>query len=99
MRALHLKETAQDLGRVVLSPRHSFARADGQALVPGENVELRIGMFATSVLVRKGYRLRIAIAGHDASNFVRIPQDVTPTIELQVNGSLPSFVELPIKVR
>lgn len=99
LRALHRKESSSDLGRVVLGPRHSYRRADGQAMVPGENAELRIGMFATSVLVKKGYRLRIAIAGHDASTFDRIPKDGTPTIEVQTNGSLPSFVQLPIKMR
>ncbi len=99
LRALHRKESSSDLGRVVLGPKHSYRRADGQAMVPGENTELRIGMFATSVLVKKRYRLRIAIAGHDASTFDRIPKDGTPTIEVQANGSLPSFVELPMKIR
>jgi putative CocE/NonD family hydrolase len=69
LRALHRNETSKDLGRVVLVPKHSYERADGQEMVPGENVELRIGMFATSVLIQKGCRLRIAIAGHDASSF------------------------------
>jgi putative CocE/NonD family hydrolase len=99
LRALHRNETSRDLGRVVLGPRHSYERADGQDMVPGENVELRIGMFTTSVRVKKGYRLRIAIAGHDASNFVRIPTDIDPTIELQTNGTFPSFVELPIQIK
>ncbi|MBN1887543.1 MAG: CocE/NonD family hydrolase [Thermoflexales bacterium] len=99
LRALHRNETSRDLGRVILGPRHSYERVDGQEMVPGEKVELRIGMFATSVLIKKGYSLRIAIAGHDASNFERIPQDVTPTIELQTNGRFPSFVELPTKIR
>jgi putative CocE/NonD family hydrolase len=98
LRALHRNETTRDLGRVILGPRHSYERADGQAMVPGELVQLRIGLYATSVRVQKGYRLRIAIAGHDASNFKRIPQDETPTIELQTNCRLPSGVELPIKV-
>jgi putative CocE/NonD family hydrolase len=99
LRALHRKESARDLGRVTLGPRHSFERADGEKMVPGENVELRIGMFATSVLIPKGHRLRIALAGHDASNFERIPQEISPTIELQTNGTFPSFVELPTKIR
>ena len=99
LRALHINTTSDDMGRVVLGPKHSFMRKDGEEMVPGNNVELKIGMFATSVLIEKGHRLRIAIAGHDASNFERIPKDANPTIELQTNGNLLSFVELPMKVR
>jgi uncharacterized protein len=99
LRALHINITSDDTGRVVLGPKHSFMRKDGEEMVPGNNVELKIGMFATSVLIEKGHRLRIAIAGHDASNFERIPKDANPTIELQTNGNLLSFVELPMKVR
>lgn len=99
LRALHRKESTRDLGRVILGPRHSYERADGQALVPGENAELRIGMYATSVLIKKGYSLRIAVAGHDASHFARIPAGEEPAIEVQTNGRLPSFVELPVRIR
>lgn len=99
LRALHRQETSRDLGRVILGPKHSYERVDGQEMVPGENVEMRIGMFATSVLVPQGYRLRIAVAGHDASTFERIPEDGNPVIEVQANGSLPSFAVIPMKTR
>ncbi len=97
LRALHRNETSRDLGHVVLGPKHSFERIDGQEMVPGENVELNIGMSATSVLIPKGYRLRIAIAGHDDSTFERIPEVGNPVIELQTNSTLPSFVLIPVK--
>jgi putative CocE/NonD family hydrolase len=99
LRALHRKETSRDLGRVILGPRHSYERADGQEMVPGETVEVKIGMIATSVLVPQGYRLRIAVAGHDASTFERIPADGDPVIEVQANASLPSLAVIPMKPR
>lgn len=99
LRALHRNEASRDLDHIILGPKHSFERIDGQEMVPGENVELNIGLFATSVLIPKGYRLRIAIAGHDASTFERIPEVGNPVIELQVNGTLSSFAAIPMRVR
>lgn len=98
LRALHRNVTDKDLGRVVLGPRHSYERENGELLNPGSNTELKIGMFATSVLIEKGHRIRISIAGSDTSNFRRIP-DTDATIEVQRNSQLCSYVELPIKAR
>ena len=99
LRALHRKESTRNLGRVVLGPRRTYERAEGEELIPGETVEMRIGMWTTSVLVKKGYRLRIAIAGHDDATFQRIPGDSTPTIEVQTNTTHSSSVTLPMKAR
>jgi len=35
-----------------------------------------MALYATSVRVEAGHRLRIAIASHDASTFARYPEDV-----------------------
>ncbi len=99
LRALHRTETTRDLGHVIIGPKHSYERVDGQPMVPGETVELNINMWATSVRISQGYRLRIAIAGHDGSVFERIPETGEPMIELQTNGTLPSFVNIPMKNR
>lgn len=98
LRALHRHVTDKDLGRTVLGPKHSYERADGELLEPGRNTKLEIGLFATSVLIEKGHRIRISIAGSDTSNFRRIP-DTDATIEVQRNNQLCSYVELPVKVR
>lgn len=99
LRALHRKISDEDLGRVVLGPQHSFQRKDGELLQPGENAKLQIEMYATSVLIKKGHRIRIAIAGHDAANFKRIPENGTPTIKVQRNSILSSYVEFPMKIK
>lgn len=49
-------------------------------LKPGEVAELRFALQSISVLVKKGHRLRVAIAGHDEDTFIRIPAEGTPTI-------------------
>lgn len=99
LRLLHRKISSEDLGHVVLGPKHSYLRRDGQEITPGENVELEIGLYATSVLINKGHMLRVAISGHDASNFNRIPKDGEPIIEMQTNAAIQSFIRLPMKTR
>lgn len=99
LRALHRRITNEDHGRAILGPAHSHLRKDGAPLRPGETAELKIGMYATSVLVRKGHRIRIAIAGHDAANFARVPADGEPEIEVYRDAVHASYVELPAKPR
>jgi predicted acyl esterase len=47
----------------------SFARADRLPVTPGENLDLVVELLPVSALLRSGHRLRIAIAGNDASCF------------------------------
>jgi putative CocE/NonD family hydrolase len=51
------------------APSHSFRRADLSPFVPGEVMELAIPLAPTSVQLRAGHRLRVAIAGADADTF------------------------------
>ena len=51
----------------------SSSHHNAQPLVPGEPAELKIGMWPTSILLRKGHQIRIALAGADAGTFRRYP--------------------------
>jgi putative CocE/NonD family hydrolase len=75
------------------------SRRDALPLVPGEPAELKIGMWPTSILLRKGHHIRIALAGADAGTFRRYPPvgDVTWTVFRQ--SALASYVELPMRPR
>lgn len=100
LRAIHRKVAdPKDIGYNAVGVEHSYLKKDGDELTPGKNEELKIGMYATSVLIKKGHRIRIAIAGHDASTFLRIPQNEEPTIKVQRNSIFSSKVELPMKIR
>ena len=99
LRALHRKISDEYQGYAVLGPNHSYKRKDGELLKPGENAEMKVGMAATSVLIKKGHRIRIAIACSDADNFDNISESDSPIIEIQRNSILSSYVELPIKER
>jgi len=77
-------------------PYHSFRSADAEPLIPGEVAEIAFGLQPTSVLFKAGHRIRIAVAGHDASAFRRIPATGTPELRVQRNALHPSYVELPV---
>jgi len=81
-------------------PHRSELRADAMPLVAGEVAELTFELWATSVLVREGHRIRIAVAGADADTFLRYPRDGSvPTITIERNAAHASRVALPIRRR
>jgi predicted acyl esterase len=50
-------------------------------------------MYPTSVLLRKGHRIRVALAGADASLFERYPATVYREAQRA------SYLDLPVKTR
>jgi uncharacterized protein len=96
LRAIHRKVSPTP-GLETFGPFHSFARADADPLAPGELAELDVRMLPISVLVRRGHRLRLAIAGADAAIFARFPVEGTPTVGVALGGAHPSWLELPVE--
>lgn len=96
LRALHRRVSNETNPTKLPVPYHSFLKKDAMPLKPGEVAELRFHLQPISVLVKKGHRLRVAIAGHDKDTFIRIPAEGTPTISLQRNTRGLSRIELPI---
>ena len=99
LRALHRKVSPPSPERATLGPRHSMAAADGEALEPSKPAELRIGMWATSVLVRAGHRIRLAIACADADTFARIPAEGGVTVDILRDALHATRLELPVLER
>ncbi len=97
LRVIHRKEVDPNtLPYEPLGPAHSFLRKDAEPLVPGEPARIRFSMFPTSVLLRKGHRIRIALAGADASLFQRYPAEATPVWTVYREAQRASFIELPV---
>ena len=96
LRAIHRRLTGRRPPLALFVPHHSFLREDRMPLVPGEVAELRFGLLPTSCRIRRGHRLRVAIAGHDKGTFAKIPDDGVPAIAVQRNRRYPSQIELPI---
>ncbi|MBN1890084.1 MAG: CocE/NonD family hydrolase [Thermoflexales bacterium] len=99
LRAVHRKISDVAPPYKVVGPYHSFERADSMPMVPGEVTEIRFSLYPTSVLVRQGHRVRVALAGHDASMFARYPAQGTPRLSVQRNSLYPSHIELPVSAR
>jgi len=96
LRALHRKVSNQEALVVNPVPYHTYCQADAEELIPGQISELTFGLLPTSVLVRKGHRIRIAIAGHDKGTFTRIPAEGHPVITVTHNEAYASSINLPI---
>jgi putative CocE/NonD family hydrolase len=73
---------------VTTAPYHSLRRADALPVHPGEVMEMDIALGSTSVLIRKGHRLRVAFVGADASVFERVPATgPAPQWQVQLGAS------------
>lgn len=99
LRALHRKISTETPPYKMLGPYHSFKKKDAMPLVPGQIAELKFGLQPISAMIKKGHRLRIAIAGADKDSFARIPAQGTPTISVARNQKNASWIELPIVSR
>jgi uncharacterized protein len=80
-----------------LAPEHSFLHKDAEPLTPGEAATIRFSLYPTSVLLHKGHRIRIALAGADASLFQRYPAEGTPVWTIYREARRASFIELPMR--
>lgn len=78
-------------------PVHSFLRKDAEPLTPGETACIRLALYPTSVLLRRGHRIRLALAGADAGLFQRYPADGTPTWRIYREAQKASFLDLPVR--
>ena len=67
-----------------------------QAHGPNEVAPVDMPLFATSVQIEAGHRLRIAVAGHDASTFAQYPEDAAPVLTIAHSPASWSFLELPV---
>jgi len=99
LRAIHRRVSAEEPPYELQVPYHSFKESDMLPLVPGEIAEITFGLLPTSVLIRKGHRLRLGIAGHDKGTFVRIPAEGQPTVSVARNRVHASHIVLPVSER
>jgi putative CocE/NonD family hydrolase len=93
LRFLHRRTTGPAEPMRLGVPR-TFARSDALRVVPGRPMGLTVQLLPVSAVVRAGHRIRVALAGHDASCFTRYgPAEETFTLEL---GS-GSHLDLPAR--
>jgi putative CocE/NonD family hydrolase len=75
----------------------SFFKCDAVPLEIGVVSRVSFAMIATSVLFRRGHRIRIALAGADHDTFAALPSPGNPpTLTVRRDAQYPSRVDLPI---
>lgn len=68
-------------------------------LAPGEVMEITFDLIATSALIEVGHQIRLAIAGHDAAAFQRLPAEGKVMLDVQRNPEFASLIDLPVMER
>jgi uncharacterized protein len=96
LRLTNRKETSDGLPYMPLGVNRSFMRADALPVVPGEIMKIRLPLLATSVQIKAGHRIRIALAGAADGAFDRMPKTGTPKWTVYRDASRPSGLELPV---
>lgn len=93
LRLIHRKEINDT---TVTYNSHTFSEEDAMLMVPGKAETIKLTLWPTSVLIKKGHSIRVAIAGADKSTFDRIPEKGTPTLTIYRTSAGSSFITLPI---
>jgi len=96
LRLIHRKVSTEKPPYKTLVPYHSFKKTDSSPLVPGKISEVKFGFRPTSVVIRKGHRIKLAIAGADRDTFKRYPSEGKPTITIARNTYNASYIDIPI---
>jgi predicted acyl esterase len=81
--------------RKLLVPR-TFDRAQSSPLPAGRLQNVTFDLLPTSVLFRKGDRIRLAIAAADPSSFQLLPANDAATYRIGHTPAAPSILHLPI---
>jgi putative CocE/NonD family hydrolase len=96
LRGLHRQLSDQTPPYAMSVPYRTYRRAEAMPMPRGEFVELTFGLLPVSVLIRRGHRIRVAIAGADRDTFTRIPAQGTPTLRVSLSRNLASAIRLPV---
>ena len=74
---------------------HSFNEADAAPMPVNQVEEITFKLWPTSVLIKQGHSIRIAVAGADKDTFDRVPAEGTPTYKIFRNSDKVSYIDLP----
>jgi predicted acyl esterase len=76
---------------------HTFNRTDVLPVVPGEIFSIAIKLYAVAALIRKGHRIRIAIAGADRDTFPSLSNGQPEQFDIHRGGPNLSLLEVPLR--
>jgi len=75
---------------------HSFYRTDALPVVAGEPFTIKFKLYSVAALIKRGHRLRLAIAGADADSFHRMSAGQPEQFDIYRGGGEPSVIEIPL---
>lgn len=97
LRALHRKTATPPANLACHWPYRSFTREDAQLLEPHVPARLEFALLPVSWVFARGSRLRLSIAGADASHYGQVPHGRPPRLEITCGGTQGSTIELPLR--
>ncbi len=96
LRGIHHRESAAGPPWAVFGPRRTFHRADAVPLKPGEVNRLAFRLLPISVVLRRGSRFRLSIAGADVDTFAVYPGEVAQEWRVLRTDRWASNLRLPV---
>ena len=96
MRFIHRKISNDPPLYKTMVPYHSYKKKDAIPVIPNKIMEIKMGLFGSSVVIKKGHRIRIALAGHDRETFKKYPSTGKPVITVYRSSTNPSYIDIPI---
>ena len=79
-------------------PYHSYLEKDAAPMPSGTPAPVDLGLFTTSVRIPAGYRLRLSLAGADATSFAQVPESgEVPNWRVHHGGATASGLTVPLR--
>jgi hypothetical protein len=98
LRVRHRRLSADPPAYRQVVPYRTYTRAEARPLSPGDIAELTFDLLPTSYVFDVGHRIRVAVAGADASHFAVVP-DGQSTLYMHRSRRHASRIDLPVVAR
>lgn len=95
LRGLHRKISTDPAPYKMFGPYHSLKSEDAEPMVAGELTAITFDLLPLSVGLKRGDRLRVAIAGADRDTFDPLAGCEAPELTIERNAVYASCIDLP----
>lgn len=96
LRGIHRKISNEAPPYTMFGPYHSLTEQDAEPIRPSEIISINFDLLPISVHLKKGQKIRMAIAGADCDTFAIDAQSEHTRFEVQRNQYCASSITLPV---
>ena len=96
LRGIHRKVSKALPPYTMFGPYHSLQAKDAEPIIPSAITEISFDLLPISVLLKKGQRIRMAIAGADSDTFQPLVDTEQCIFEVQRNQLFCSCIDIPV---